>query len=35
MKKIIVDTMKATCYKLDPQRLANSFEILGYDFMMD
>ena len=35
MKKIIVDTFKASCYKIDPERLCNSFEILGYDFMMD
>ena len=35
MKKIIVDTFKAGCFKIDPDRLCNSFEILGYDFMMD
>ena len=35
MKKIIVDTFKASCFKIDPDRLSNSFEILGYDFMMD
>jgi tubulin polyglutamylase TTLL1/tubulin monoglycylase TTLL3/8 len=35
MKKIIVDTFKASCFKIDPSRLHNSFEILGYDFMMD
>ena len=35
MKKLIVDSIRATCFKLDPERLLNSFEILGYDFMMD
>ena len=35
MKKLIVDSIRATCFKLDPARLLNSFEILGYDFMMD
>jgi tubulin polyglutamylase TTLL1 len=23
------------CFKIDPKRLCNSFEILGYDFMLD
>ena len=35
MKRLIVDTFRATCYKLDPNRLQNTFEILGYDFMID
>jgi tubulin polyglutamylase TTLL1 len=35
MKKIVTDTFRATCFKLDPRRLTNSFEILGYDFMVD
>ena len=35
MKKLILDTFKATCYKLDPDRLLNTFEVLGYDFMLD
>lgn len=35
MKKLIVDTIRATCHKLDPMRLTNSFEIFGYDFMID
>jgi tubulin--tyrosine ligase len=34
MKKIIVDTFKATHRQIDPNRLNNSFEILGYDFMI-
>jgi len=32
---LIADTFRATCYKLDPNRLMNSFEMLGYDFMID
>lgn len=35
MKKLIIDTFRATCFKIDPERLVNSFEILGYDFMID
>ena len=35
MRKLITDTIRATCYKIDPKRLQNSFEILGYDFMLD
>lgn len=35
MKSLIADTIRATCYKLDPKRLMNSFEIFGYDFMID
>lgn len=35
MKKIMTDTVRATYDKMDPQRLSNSFEILGYDFMLD
>ena len=35
MKTLITDSIRATCFKLDPDRLTNSFEILGYDFMMD
>ena len=35
MKKIIIDTIRATCFKLDPLRLSNSFEVFGYDFMLD
>ena len=35
MKKLVTDTIRATCYKLDPKRLMNTFEILGYDFMID
>ena len=35
MKRLVVDTIRATCYKLDPKRLMNSFEVFGYDFMLD
>ena len=35
MKRLISDTFRATCFKLDPGRLTNSFEMLGYDFMID
>ena len=35
MKKLITDTFRATCFKLDPGRLTNTFEMLGYDFMID
>lgn len=35
MKKLIIDTMRATCFKIDQKRLLNSFEVLGYDFMID
>ena len=32
---IVKDTFHATCTKLDPKRRLHSFEILGYDFMID
>lgn len=35
MRKVVFDTIKATYKKLDPKRRVNSFEILGYDFMLD
>lgn len=35
MRRLIVDTFRATCFKLEPKRLHNTFEILGYDFMLD
>ena len=31
----MADTFKATYKKLDPYRLCNSFEVLGYDFMIN
>ena len=35
IKKLITDTYKSVCFKIDPLRLNNTFEILGYDFMID
>lgn len=35
MRKIVFDTIKATYKKIDPKRRQNTFEILGYDFMLD
>lgn len=35
MKKIATDTIKAVSRKIDPFRRHNTFEIFGYDFMID
>ena len=35
MKKIATDTIKAVSRKIDPHRRHCSFEIFGYDFMID
>lgn len=35
IKKLVTDTFRATCQKIDPARLQNSFELFGYDFMLD
>ena len=35
IKKLISDTYKSVCFKMDCDRLNNQFEILGYDFMLD
>lgn len=35
MKKIATETIKGVSRKLDPQRRHCSFEIYGYDFMID
>ena len=35
MKKFAADTIKAVSRKIDPQRRHCSFEIFGYDFMID
>ena len=35
MKKIVTDTIKATWKRLDPKKRTHTFEILGYDFMLD
>lgn len=35
IKRLIQDSIKATFLRLDPKRRCHSFEILGYDFMLD
>ena len=35
IKSIVKDTIIATAHKLNPQNRAHTFEILGYDFMID
>ena len=35
MKNMVQDTIKAVSRKVDPNRLNNTFEIFGYDFMID
>lgn len=35
IQKLIADTFKAAFHKIDPTRLQNSFELFGYDFMLD
>ena len=35
LKSLARDSMRAVCRKLDPHRKAFSFEIYGYDFMID
>lgn len=35
IQKIMADTFKATFIKIDPKRRLHSFEIFGYDFMID
>ena len=35
MKKFAADTIKAVSRKIDPQRRHCSFEIFGYDLMID
>ena len=35
MKKIGADTIKCVSKKLDPTRKHSTFEIFGYDFMLD
>ena len=35
MKKFAADTIKAVSRKIDPQRRHCSFEIFGFDFMID
>ena len=35
MERLVTDSFKAVYNKIDPERLNNSFEIFGYDFMID
>lgn len=35
IRLIITDTMKAVYGKIDPYKRENTFEIMGYDFMID
>lgn len=35
MKKLVTDTYRAVYGKIDPKRRINTFEIYGYDFMID
>ena len=35
MERLVVDSMRAVCDKINPQRVGNAFEIFGYDFMLD
>lgn len=35
MKKLATDTIKATYIQIDPHRRHHSFELFGYDFMID
>jgi len=35
IKKLITDTMRAVYGKIDPHKRLNTFEIYGYDFMLD
>ena len=35
IERLVTDSFRAVINKIDPQRLQNSFEIFGYDFMID
>jgi len=35
MERLITDSFRSVYKKIDPSRLHNSFEIFGYDFMID
>ena len=35
LRQIIIDTIEALAPKLDPNRRKHSFELFGYDFMID
>jgi hypothetical protein len=35
IKKLVGDTFRSVVHRIDPERLQNSFELFGYDFMID
>ena len=35
MQRLVTDSFRSVGSKIDPHRLSNSFEIFGYDFMID
>lgn len=35
MERLVTDSFRAVYKKIDPNRLSHSFEVLGYDFMID
>ena len=35
MERLVTDSFRAVSKKIDPKRKSNSFEIFGYDFMID
>lgn len=35
IRKLITDSYRSVYGKIDPSRLHNSFELFGYDFMLD
>ena len=35
MERLVTDSFRAVHNKIDPRRLGHSFEVLGYDFMID
>ena len=35
IRKLVTDTFRAAYGKIDPIKLHNSFELFGYDFMLD
>ena len=35
MERLVTDSFRAVYNKIDPGRLSHSFEVFGYDFMID
>jgi len=35
MERLVTDSFRAVMDKIDPRRMSHSFEVLGYDFMID